>query len=290
MAEAKMRQILLILATALLVTGRSLAQEPAGHGRSVEDELRALQLLQLAFPAEDAAARAKIEAAYTRLLDRSPESSPARNAYAAFLFEIGETTRALPMWQDTLRRQPDNAEAAFQLGHATLTHGGTSEALGLLARAAASVEATPFQIHSYANALYLFRHEAPARTSAAALEESLAQFERASRLEPANLDYARGYAETFFALPHPDWERAHQAWTRVVKMTPENDDAIRFHLLQAARSALKANHPAAALNFLDRLPADRPGKVADRLREQAKAALARPTPLHRPVPRVTTEP
>ncbi len=269
-----MRQTILTLATILLVGAAIEAKEPPGSRDALRDELRALELLELAAADGHAASRQKFEAAYCKLLERHPDSAEAHNAFAAFLYDHGEIARALQHWKETLKRHPGNAEAAFQFGHATLAHGETREALKFLAQAAASAEATAFQINSYANALYLFRHEAPGgQTSQAALEESLAQFERASRLEPANLDYARGYAETFFALPRPDWERARRAWARVVELTPAHADALGFSLLQAARTALRADHPRAALAYLDRLPPTRSQQLARRLRQQAETAL-----------------
>ncbi len=273
-AERKMRQPIFLLCACLLV-GMGPRPAAASGKTTVREEIAALQLLEAARREQVSKAdEEKIEAAYRDLVRRHPESAEAGNAYAAHLYDTGSVARALAKWREMLDRHPENAEAAFQFGHATLQHGDTGEALDFLRRAARSPEATPFQIVSFANALYLFRKEARGRTAEAALEEALAEFERAARLEPANLEYLRAYAETYFALPRPDWGRALEAWKRVVTLTPDGDPALGFYLLQAARAALHAGDAKAALGFLDRLPADRNSRVTRRLRQQAEDALA----------------
>lgn len=275
----KMRQTILatilttVVAFGWVEPGSLLAESALLPSESVGDALRVLQLAEAAGGASlDEATLRRMRAAYRDLLERHPEDPEVSNAYAAFLLNHGSLAEALDLWRKTLKREPGNAEAAFQLGHAQLQMGEAAAALEFLQQAAQSPRATAFQVYSYANALYLFRREDGARSPEAALDHALAEFGRAAQLEPANLEFARGYAETFFALKDPDWTEALLAWRRVVALTPESHPSRRFYLLQAARAALEAGQPSLAEETLDRLPPGPAGAAEKKLRERIQAA------------------
>lgn len=67
------------------------------------------------------------------------------------------------------------------------------------------------------------------------LHKALAEYREASRLSPQNMEYARGYAETFYGTPDPDWSEAEAAWKHVLSLSPQAD----FANLQLARVSLK---------------------------------------------------
>lgn len=267
------RALLLACLTALAGCTLARADEAPDAADEIRAALHALQLAEVTADPEGAQLR-KIEEGYRQLLKSHPDSTEVRNAFASFQFDHGAPDEAMQLWRQTLEAEPDHAEAAFQLGHANLQQGHVPTALDLLRRAASSPASSAFHVYSYANALYLFRREAGADTPEAALEEALAQFSRASKLDPANLEYARGYAETFFALKQPDWSEALMAWQHVIELTPETYPSRNFHLLQATRAALAAKEPQTAGELLDLIPSNATSPAAKKLRKKINQALA----------------
>jgi tetratricopeptide (TPR) repeat protein len=103
--------------------------------------------------------------------------------------------------------------------------------------------------------------------SAELLQRALFQFREASRLAPTDLEYARAYAETFYAMPNPDWEDAQIAWQHYLELSTDRN----FGYLHLARVSLKRHKKAEALSFLDKISDPSYSQVKEKLRKQADA-------------------
>ena len=79
------------------------------------------------------------------------------------------------------------------------------------------------------------------------------------------MEYARGYAETFYGLPDPNWTEAEAAWKHVLSLSPQGD----FANLQLARVSLKLGHKEEARQFLAPLHDARHDSLKQKLRDQA---------------------
>ena len=79
------------------------------------------------------------------------------------------------------------------------------------------------------------------------------------------MEYARGYAETFYGVPDPDWSEAEAAWKHVLSLSPQAD----FANLQLARVSLKLGHKEEARRFLDQIHDTRHDGLKQKLRDQA---------------------
>ncbi|PYJ72691.1 MAG: hypothetical protein DME72_07525, partial [Verrucomicrobia bacterium] len=72
--------------------------------------------------------RLRVEQIYYQLVRDNPQSVPAHNALAAFLWENGGAEAAIEHWRTAQRLEPDNAEAANSLGGFYLKMGRVREA------------------------------------------------------------------------------------------------------------------------------------------------------------------
>ena len=97
------------------------------------------------------------------------------------------------------------------------------------------------------------------------LRHALAEFRTASRLSPNDVEYARAYAETFYAMPDPDWAEAGAAWKHVLALSSQRD----FAYLQLARISLKRRNASAARRCLAKLTDTRTAPLKRKLLAEA---------------------
>src|SRR5438105_13824800 len=69
----------------------------------------------LAHPNVTTKERLRVEQIYYKLVRDNPQSAPAHNALAAFLWKIGEAEQAVEHWRTAQRLEPKNREAANSL-------------------------------------------------------------------------------------------------------------------------------------------------------------------------------
>jgi Tfp pilus assembly protein PilF len=224
----------------------------------------------LANPNVTAKERARVEQIYYQLVRDNPQSAPAQNALAAFLWKNGEAEAAVQHWRIAQGVEPANAETANSLGGAYLGLGRVPDAAGQFLLAIHSEAANPLYHFNLANVEFVLRRDLTAAwkiDSAELLQRALFEFREASRLAPMNLEYARAYAETFYGMPNPDWEEAQIAWQHYLELSTDRN----FAYLQLARVSLQRHKNAEALSFLDKVSDSAYSEVKEKLRKQAKA-------------------
>ena len=224
----------------------------------------------LANPNVAAKERLRVEQIYYQLVRNNPQSVPAQNALAAFLWKNGKAEAAVEHWRTVQRLEPENAEAASSLGGAYLRIGRVREAAEQFLLAVRSESNNPDYHLDLGNVEFMFRSDLTAAwkiDSAELLQRALFQFREASRLAPTDLEYARAYAETFYGMPNPDWKEAQVAWQHYLELSTNRN----FAYLQLARVSLKRHKKAEALSFLDKISDSRYSEVKEKLRTQAEA-------------------
>jgi tetratricopeptide (TPR) repeat protein len=224
----------------------------------------------LAKPNVTAQERLRVEQIYYQLVRENPQSVPAQNALAAFLWKNGKAEAAIEHWRTAQRVQPENGETANSLGGAYLRMGRVREAAEQFLLAVRSESDNPDYHFDLGNVEFLFRRDLTAAwkiDSAELLQRALFQFREASRYAPTDLEYARAYAETFYGMPNPDWEEAQVAWQHYLKLSTDRN----FGYLQLARVSLKRHKKAEALSFLDKISNSSYFEVKEKLRKQAEA-------------------
>jgi tetratricopeptide (TPR) repeat protein len=224
----------------------------------------------LANPNLTAEERLRVEQIYYQLVRDNPQSVPAQNALAAFLWKNGKAQEAVEHWRIAQRLEPGNAEAANSLGGAYLRFGRVPHAAGQFLLAIHSETANPLYHYNLGNVEIDFRHDLAAAwktDSAELLQRALIEFREASRLAPMDLEYARAYAETFYGMPNPDWDEAQIAWQHYLELSTDRS----FAYLQLTRVSLKRHKKAEALSFLDKISDSLFSEVKEKLRKQAEA-------------------
>jgi Tfp pilus assembly protein PilF len=259
---------LFILLFALVI---ARAQSTAASARTWREIKAANEAAEaLANPNVTAKERARVAQIYYQLVRDHPQSVPAQNALAAFLWKNGEAEAAVEHWRIAQRVEPANAETANSLGVAYLGLGRVPEAAGQFLLAIHSEAANPLYHLNLANVEFVLRRDLTAAwkiDSAELLQRALFEFREASRLAPMNLEYARAYAETFYGMPNPDWEEAQIAWQHYLELSTDRN----FAYLQLARVSLQRHKNAEALSFLDKVSDSAYSEVKEKLRKQAKA-------------------
>jgi len=224
----------------------------------------------LANPNVTAKERLRVEQIYYQLVRDHPQSVPAQNALAAFLWKNGEAEAAVEHWRIAQGIEPANAETANSLGVAYLGLGRVPDAAEQFRLAIHSEAANSLYHFNLANVEFVLRRDLTAAwkiDSAELLQRALFEFREASRLAPMNLEYARAYAETFYGMPNPAWEDAQIAWQHYLELSTDRN----FAYLQLARVSLKRHKKAEALSFLDKISDPSYSEVKEKLRKQAEA-------------------
>jgi len=224
----------------------------------------------LANPNVTAKERLRVEQIYYQLVRDNPQSVPAQNALATFLWKNGKAEAAVEHWRTAQRLEPENGEAANSLGGAYLRMGRVRQAAEQFLLAVRSESDNPDYHFDLGNVEFVLRDDLTAAwkiDSAELLQRALFQFREASRLAPTDLEYARAYAETFYGMPNPDWEEAQVAWQHYLELSTDRN----FGYLQLARVSLKRHKKTEALSFLDKISDSSYSQVKEKLRKQADA-------------------
>jgi len=224
----------------------------------------------LANPNVTAKERLRVEQIYYQLVRDHPQSVPAQNALAAFLWKNGKAEAAVEHWRTAQRLEPENGEAANSLGGAYLRMGRVREAARQFLLAVRFESDNPDYHFDLGNVEFIFRSDLTAAwniDSAELLQRALFQFREASRLAPTDLEYARAYAETFYGMPNADWKEAQVAWQHYLELSTNRN----FAYLQLARVSVKRNKKAEALSFLDKISDPSYSEVKEKVRKQAEA-------------------
>jgi Flp pilus assembly protein TadD len=111
----------------------------------------------LANPNVTAKERLRVEQIYYQLVRDNPQSVPAQNALAAFLWKNGKAEAAVEHWRTAQRLQPENGEAANSLGGAYLRMGRVREAAEQFLLAARSESGNPDYHFDLGNVEFVFR-------------------------------------------------------------------------------------------------------------------------------------
>jgi tetratricopeptide (TPR) repeat protein len=226
----------------------------------------------LANPKTTAKERARVEQIYYQLVRDHPQSAPAQNALAAFLWKNRKAEAAIEHWRTAQRLDPKNGEAADSLGGAYVRMGRIRAAAEQFLLAVRSERDNPEYHLDLGNVEFLFRRDLTAAwkiDSAELLKRALFQFREASRLAPTDPEYAQAYAETFYGMPNPDWKEAQRAWQHFLELSTNRNRTFAY--LQLARVTLKQHKKAEALSFLDKISDPRFSAVKEKVRKQAEA-------------------
>ena len=220
-----------------------------------------------------------LEADYAALVQRHPKNVAIRDGRGDFLWERDDREGAIREWKTAERIEPKNPAVLTHLAAAHVAQGDPRAALGYYLRAA---EAEPGNAHTHfsaANVACLFRHDF-GKTERESFDLALKHFAEAHRLAPNNPEYARGYAETFYLHPRPDWPTALKIWTNYHNMMPDKN----FALINMTRVHMKMGSADSARSCLAQVTGEGNQRLKERLAARIEAELS---PAERPKPEET---
>lgn len=217
-----------------------------------------------------------VKSAYKKFLTDNPDHVPAMIAFGSFLCDLGEETHGIDWWLKARELDPNNAAVHNNLANHYSHSGQPKRAIEEYEAAMRLQPSEPVYHFNYANVLYLFRKDAMALKSLsedAVMEIVLDSLKKARDLEPTNFEYAYAYAETFYRVKRPPWERALEAWEHCLQLdiTPVQRDQIYTHV---ARIYLRLGNTAAARGYLAKVKSAQHKEVRDRLSKIADAQEA----------------
>jgi FimV-like protein len=155
------------------------------------------------------------------------------------------------------------------LAGASVALGDPRAALGYYIRATDAEPENALTHFSAANVACLFRHDL-GRTEEECFRLALKHFAEAHRLSPKNPEFARGYAETFYMLPRPDWETALNVWKNYLNIVSEKN----FALLNLARVHMKLGDAENARACLSQVTGKGNEALKKRLADRIEAELS----------------
>ncbi len=200
-----------------------------------------------------------------------------RKAAGDHFWRAGDAKVATSEWEAAQALDPADADTDSALGSARLSEGQLRLACEEFRRAVAARPDAARHHFDLGNVLFLFRRQLTGLPDLpdepAVLREALAQLRQARDLAADNVEYARGYAETFYGVPDPDWREALDAWEHVRKLSV---DAPDFALLQLARGSLHLHDPVLAIDYLEKIHDPRFAAGQATLRRQASEQSSRP--------------
>jgi tetratricopeptide (TPR) repeat protein len=268
------RRQLLALAGGLLLGISCLHAAPpvTPPAETPQGELHAAQWMAAALFARQADQEElqKLDRVFADLEAKYPRDAAMANGHAEFLWNTGEHDRAWKTWLAAEKLDPNNATVLDHLGGCSLATSEVKKAAGYYARAVSIAPDNADYQFSYANVAFLFRHDlhdAAHPDSESMLVEALQHFSEAARLEPLNAEYARAFAETFYALEKPDWHEALKAWQHLADILPAKD----FALLNIARVQMKLGRKPEARASLAQIQDPKYGRLKARLSERIEA-------------------
>lgn len=260
----------------LIITGFS-AQGAEGRPETIEGKLGILES-EITRAEAGSGKREdwrKFDLRFAALIAEEPGNLPLRLARAEFLWNQGQTSRALDEWRAVEKLNPRYAPVLSRLADYWLQAGNTRQAADYFAKAVENAPSEATYRFALANVTFLFRHDLATAKEAGTevvLERALGHFSEASRLSPLNDQYARAYAETFYAFRSPDWAKALSAWEHFLEITPQKD----FARVNLARIQLKLGNPEAAERVLSEIQDKAFDGMKARLR--GKVTESRPSP------------
>lgn len=249
------------------------AHPSAVRAGTPEEDLRVVRTTEIKLRAKPNATPAdheRLTQLYRQLAARHLDSAEVQVACGLFAWDDGQPAEAVQRWRAAQRITPRNPQAANYLGGAEVKLGNMPAAAEQFARATEADGENPLYHFNLANVEFLFRHDLATAwqlTELDLLHRALAEYRRASRLAPTQLEYARAYAETFYAMPDADWNEALAAWQHVLSLS--NDRGFAY--LQLVRVSLKQGRKAQALDFLAKISSPGAAGLKEKLRKQAES-------------------
>jgi tetratricopeptide (TPR) repeat protein len=229
--------------------------------RGEELQAQAANLGPNAAPAEVArleAPRRRLENDYRHFLSDYPRHTRAMVAFGSLLYDQGRKEEGIRWWEKAVALDPREAYAYNNIANHYGHSGRPADALKLYDKAIALEPAEPVFRFNWATTCVVFRNEAHAVygwTTEEIFQHSLDQFRKARDLAPHDFELAIAYAQTFYAMPKPDWQEAYRAWKFCLDQAP-TDPQRQYVYANLARASVELGRYDEARQWSAKLTSD----------------------------------
>jgi tetratricopeptide (TPR) repeat protein len=192
---------------------------------------------------------------YQLLLLNAPDFAEAYASYGYLLSKLNLNSEAMKQLLKADHLDPNIALVKNQLGNVLAEGGKPLEAINYFQAAEQLEPAEPLYHYQVGLVLYEGRDEFLAKggfTQDQLAAQSHEEFGRAAQLAPKEEAYAYRYAESFYDLPHPDWEEAFHAWSELEAKAGGTVERQTM-MLQEANVRLKQGRADQARSIMDRV-------------------------------------
>ncbi len=194
--------------------------------------------------------------AYENVIRSAPAMAEAYAAYGLLLGRTGNRADALKAYLRANKLDPNIPMVKNQIGNYLAEEGDYKEALPYYLAAIELDDAEPlyhYQLGQLLNAYRRFFVDDGLFTDDVLDRRIQSAFQRAAALAPANWAYLYRYAESFYDLATPAWDRALAEWRRLEERadTGLGRQTIRLHIANVQLRAGAPEEAAATLATID---------------------------------------
>ena len=196
----------------------------------------------------------QILSAYESYLEDNPRDVNGLILYGKFLRRMGQPRHATGLFLEADKIDPRLAVVKQNIANYLVEEGRLADALPFLLKAVELEPKEPVYHHQLGTFLFLFKEDllslgiASAQTNDRSMHEA---FRSASKLAPGNFEYKLRYAQSFFDISDPDWDKALGVWQDLRNQARDRPVSEREYLaLGEARAMTQLGRGKEAVTIL----------------------------------------
>jgi tetratricopeptide (TPR) repeat protein len=196
----------------------------------------------------------QILSAYESYLEDNPRDVNGLILYGKFLRRMGQPRHATGLFLEADKIDPRLAVVKQNIANYLVEEGRLADALPFLLKAVELEPKEPVYHHQLGTFLFLFKEDllslgiASVQTNDRSMHEA---FRTASKLAPDNFEYKLRYAQSFFDISDPDWDKALGVWQDLRNQARDRPVSEREYLaLGEARAMTQLGRGKEAVTIL----------------------------------------
>jgi tetratricopeptide (TPR) repeat protein len=175
----------------------------------------------------------QILSAYESYLEDNPRDVNGLILYGKFLRRMGQPRHATGLFLEADKIDPRLAVVKQNIANYLVEEGRLADALPFLLKAVELEPKEPVYHHQLGTFLFLFKEDLLSLgiASVQANDRSMHEaFRSASKLAPDNFEYKLRYAQSFFDISDPDWDKALGVWQELRNQARDHPVSEREYL------------------------------------------------------------
>lgn len=196
----------------------------------------------------------QILSAYESYLEDNPREVNGLILYGKFLRRMGQPRHATGLFLEADKIDPRLAVVKQNIANYLVEEGRLADALPFLLKAVELEPKEPVYHHQLGTFLFLFKEDllslgiASVQTNDRSMHEA---FRSASKLAPDNFEYKLRYAQSFFDISDPDWDKVLGVWQDLRNQARDHPVSEREYLaLGEARALTRLGRGKEAVTIL----------------------------------------